>query len=235
MNFLIELQALDKEVYALTREKSGIPGQLKKIEESLEAKKIGIKQAEENLKSLQLKLKDKEVLLQQKEEQIAKLQIQLYQLKTNKEYSAMLTEIGGIKADNSLIEEDIIKLMDEIDGAKKNISQEKGLFKEEEVRAEKEKQIIDARLKEVESGLSELHVKRSAIIPHVDKHILVRYEKVLKNKDGLALVPVEGGACGGCHMNLPPQVISDVRLKEDIIVCGSCLRILYIEDNVEIN
>lgn len=232
---LIELQVVDGEIYALNREKIELPEQIKAIEKSLEDEKVSIKQAEENLKALQIKLKDKEVSLQQKEEQIKKLQIQLYQLKTNKEYSAMLTEIEGIKADDSIIEEEILKLMDEIDAAKKKVSQEKQLFKAEEEKAQKEKTTIDARLKEIDVRLLELSAKREKLLPNIEKQVLARYERVLENKDGLAMVPVEDGACGGCHMNLPPQVISEVKVREDIVTCGSCLRILYIGDDVEIS
>jgi len=235
IGLLIDLQALDTQIYALNRESSSIPGRLKSIDDMLESKKAGIKQAEENLKRDQLKLKEKEVSLQQKEEQIKKLQGQLYTLKTNKEYSTMLTEIGGIKADNSLMEEDIIKFMDEIELARKKISEEKELFKAEELKAQKDKEDIDSKAKEIEAALSGLNEKRNGIAPNIEKQVISRYEKILKNKDGLAIVPVENGSCGGCHMSLPPQVISDVKLREDIIICGSCLRIFYIEDNVEIS
>lgn len=235
IGLLIGLQAIDSQIYALSREKAYMPGRLKSIDEMLESKKAGIKQAEEDLKNIQVKLKEKEVSLQQKEDQIKKLQTQLYALKTNKEYSTMLTEIEGIKADNSLTEEAIIKFMDEIDLAKKKILKEKELFKAEEADVQKEKEKINARAGEIDSGLSELNEKRNSIVPDIEKKVISRYEKILKNKDGLAIVHIEDGSCGGCHMNLPPQVISDVKLREDIIICDSCLRILYIEDNVEIN
>ena len=235
IGFLIELQAIDWEIYVFNREKEDMPSRIKAIEDKLENEKIGIKEAEDALKNLQVKLKEKEVSLQQKEDEIKKLQTQLYQLKTNKEYSTMLTEIEGIKADNSLIEEEIIKFMDEIESAKKKIVTAKELFKEEEVTSQKEKDSIDKRAKEIESKLLELLAKRGKITPNIEKQIMARYERVLKNRDGLAMVRIEGGSCGGCHMNLPPQVISDVKLREDIIVCGSCSRILYIDDNVEIN
>lgn len=232
---LIDLQAIDSQIYALNKEKASFTERLKSIDEKLESKKTGIKQAEDSLKNLQLKLKEKEVSLQQKEEQIKKLQGQLYALKTNKEYSTMLTEIEGIKADNSLLEEDIIKFMDEIELAKKKILEEKELFKAEEANAQKDKEGINLKAREIEAALSGLNEKRSIIASNIEKQVISKYEKTLKNKDGLAIVPVKSGSCGGCHMSLPPQVISDVKLREDIIICGSCLRILYIEDNVEIN
>ena len=232
---LIKLQVLDKELYLLEAEKKDIPEKIKAMDEALESKKTGIKNAEDDLKILQVKLKDNEVSLQQKEEQIKKLELQLYQLKSNKEYTTMLSEIAGVKADNSLIEEEIIKLMDSTEAAKKKILGEKGLFKKEEESAEKEKSVIKNRLKEIGERFSQLSLQRQDITPNIEKQTLARYEKVLKNREGLAIVPIEAAVCGGCHINLPPQVLSEAKLREDIIICGSCSRILYINDNVEIN
>ena len=235
IEFLIKLQVLDKELYALNSEKKDIPLKIKTIDEALESKKQGIKQAEADLKGLQVRLKDREVALQQKEDQVKKLQLQLYQLKSNKEYSAMLAEIGGFKADNSLVEEEILRLMDDIDAAKRKLIGEKEGFAREGVDADKRKDEIRKKEKEIDSRLSGLSDRCQGLLPNVDKQILVQYEKLLKKWGGLAIVPVQEGACGGCHMNLPPQVVSEAKLKEDIIVCGSCSRILYIDDNVEIN
>jgi len=235
IGFLIGLQVIDREIYSLNREKKEMPARIKTIDETLASKKTGIKQAEEDLKSLQVKLKDREVSLQQKEDQIKKLQLQLYQLKSNKDYSAMLTEIEGVKADNSLMEEEIIKLMDEIEAARKKIAEEKELFKKEEVNSQKEKETIKARGKEVDSRLSDLSSQRENVVPDIEKQILARYERVLENREGLAIVAVDDGACSGCHMNLPSQVVSEAKIKESIVVCGSCSRILYVEDSVEIN
>lgn len=232
---LIELQVLDGEIYALNSEKAMIPSYLSDIEATLESKRTGIKNAEDNLKNLQLKVKEKEISLQQKEEQIKKLQGQLYQLKTNKDYSAMTAEIGGIKADNSLIEEELIKLIDEVDMAKKKIAEEKELFQQEDGKAKIEKDRVNARAKEMEDRLAKLDSERQKIVPKVERQLLAAYERVLKNRDGLAVVQVEGDSCGGCNMILPPQVINDVKLRIDVVVCGSCSRILYMDENAEVN
>ncbi|MFH1782994.1 MAG: C4-type zinc ribbon domain-containing protein [Candidatus Omnitrophota bacterium] len=232
---LKELQIIDGEIFSLNREKEAIPLEIKEMESKLEGKKIGIKQAEDDLKNLQVKLKEKDVTLQQKEDEIKKLDGQLSQLKTNKEYSTMLREIESIKADNSLIEEEMLKAMDLIDEGKKKVSEEKELFKKEEEVFRKRKEVVLSREKEIGYLLKGLDSKRSEIIPNIESIILKNYEKILNSKDGLAIVPVVGGACGGCHMNLPPQVVSEAKLKESIVICGSCTRILYVDDDVEIN
>ncbi|MFH1478528.1 MAG: C4-type zinc ribbon domain-containing protein [Candidatus Omnitrophota bacterium] len=232
---LKELQVLDLEIYELKSEKEKTPKFIKDIETSLESKKEGIKKADDDLRSLQIKLKEKEITLQQKEGQIKKLDSQLSQIKTNKEYSAMLREIEGIKADNSLIEEDILKTMDAIDASKKNVLEEKELFKKEEEDFKVKKEEVFKRDKEIDAKLKELLSRREVIAPNVESVILKHYEKVLDNRGGLAIVCVENGSCGGCHMNLPPQVVSEAKIKENIVSCGSCSRILYIDDDVEID
>ena len=61
----------------------------------------------------------------------------------------------------------------------------------------------------------------------IDPRVLANYEKILDAKDGLAMVPIVEDTCGGCHMQLPPQVINEIRLKNEIIYCQICSRILY--------
>ena len=68
------------------------------------------------------------------------------------------------------------------------------------------------------------------MVQKVEKEFLVKYERLIKSKEALAMVSIEGDACGGCNINLPPQVINEVKLKQDLIFCGSCARILYSEE-----
>ena len=63
--------------------------------------------------------------------------------------------------------------------------------------------------------------------PNIDARLLSQYERILKSREGLALVPVMNNACGGCHMGLPPQVVNETQQHEKWIVCESCARILY--------
>jgi predicted nucleic acid-binding Zn-ribbon protein len=166
-----------------------------------------------------------------KEENIKSLQSKLYTLKTNKEYSAMLTEINGVKMDKSLLEEDILKIFEEQDMLKKELDQKQIELKEEEKKFEQDKQRILTRLKEVEALIQVLEAKRSMSEKEVDTKILFQYNKILKGKDGLALVQVRDDSCQGCFMNVPPQVINEIKMNDRLIFCEMCARILYIQDD----
>ncbi len=187
---------------------------------------------EEKDKALVLKRKEKEIDLASKEENIRKLNGQLSSLKTNKEYQAMLSQIASLKTDNSVLEEDILKIMDEQDVLKKDIAKEKSYLSEEERKFQEEKKKVDERLKEMEFRISDLTAKRGRITPSIDKRAFTQYERILKGKNGLALVRVKDDACQGCFIAVTPQVVNEIKMQDKIITCESCARILYLEEDL---
>jgi len=230
---LVELQEIDKGIFALTKEKTDHPRLLGELAKEFDIKKANLKSLEETKQKLQLKQKEKEGDLASKEENIKKTQSQLGQLKTNKEYQAKLTEIESLKADKSLIEEETLKLMDNVDAMKIDVEKEKKSLETEEKSYNEKKGIAINRAKEVEILLSGLDGKRKILISGIDKKILARYEHILHGKDGLAIVKVDHNSCAGCFMHVPPQVENEIRMHENIITCESCARILYLQEDVQ--
>jgi len=230
MKLLVELQALDSRIYRLEDEIEAIPEGIKKAEDIFNGKSAELKRLEEELKALQLKRKEKEGELESKEGTIKKYQTQMYQVKTNKEYTALQEEIGRVRADNSLIEEDIINILDKAEEENKKIQKEKDFLKTEEARLGEEKKVLTAEADKIKLELEGLKQQRSELVQKVDKHILPRYDRIIKSKAGLAVVPVINDACQGCHRVLPPQVVNEVRMKTNLIFCDNCARIIYIEE-----
>ncbi|MFH1692329.1 MAG: C4-type zinc ribbon domain-containing protein [Candidatus Omnitrophota bacterium] len=228
---LVNLQKIDKKVFELNREKSNQPKILAEIEAAFEAKKAELKSLESNKQKLQLSQKEKEGELAAKDENIKKSHAQLSQLKTNKEYQTKLTEIAGFKADMSLIEEDILKLMDEIDSAKKAIESEKQNLLNEEKKFIDEKNLIANKIKQIEDELSNIMVERKILADSVDKNILAQYEHILHGKDGLALVKAKDNSCQGCYLKIPHQIINEIKMHERLITCVSCARILFLDED----
>lgn len=227
---LIKLQDVDKQIYDYSQKLNNYPVILETIKNDLEEKKKHLNAAEDNLKKTQLKQKDKEGALALKEAEIVKHQGQLFALKTNKEYNAKLSEIAGVKADKSKLEEEILLIFDEIDAAKKSVDNEKKIFCEEEARSGQEKKKIEDEIKLLEAKIKDLEGKRKQELDQVDSKILAIYEKILKNKEGLAIVPVRNFACQGCFMNVTPQTVNEINMHQRLVTCEMCARILYVEE-----
>lgn len=234
LNMLIKLQALDNQLYRLRKDRAAKPKLIEGLEARRNEEQAAVKEIEEKIKANQLKRKEKEMDLQSKEENVKKLSNQLYQMKTNKEYQTMQHEIEGNKADNSLLEDEILGFMDEADSLNKELTREKELFVDAEKHLNEDRKKIESEIAVIDSEIANFESQRKELTAQVDKRVLSHYEKVLANREGLALVAVRNHACQGCFMNLPPQVINEIRMKDKVVSCESCARILYIENDADV-
>lgn len=229
---LKQLQVVDGEIYRLRKQEQEKPRELERLAAEVAAQDAKVKAAEDRMRTLQLAQKEREVELQTREANVKKLQGQLFQLKTNREYATMQHEISTTKADNSLLEEEVLKLFDAIDQAKQVRQEEQQRLAKEQERLQAERTRIERELNEIRDRVAQLERERQGMAVHVTPDWLAVYQRVLQVREGLALVPVMASACGGCHRRLPPQVINEVYLKAKLVMCESCSRILYFDDAV---
>ena len=230
LEILKRLQAVDGELFRLRKAQEEKPRELEQAAAKAAAQEAQLKAAEERLKTLQLSQKEQDMELQTREANVRKLQGQLFQVKTNKEYTAMQREIDTLKADNSLLEETILKTFDAIDQALKDRQREQSLVAQEQARLRIERERIERELATIGEQIAQLERTRQTLLPDVPPQALATYERVLDIREGLALVPLLNDSCGGCHRRLPPQVINQVYLKADLITCENCNRILYFDE-----
>jgi predicted nucleic acid-binding Zn-ribbon protein len=227
---LVKLQELDSEIFDLRSKKETFPARLKEMDDSLESKKTGAKTAEDELKKLQVAKSEKETEMQAKEDQIRKHEGDLFQIKNNKEYTALKQEIESIKADVSLLEDAIITLLDQIEAAQSRCEEEKKLFEAEKQSTDKEKESIKSEEKVLDQRLSELSAKRAEFLKEVDANILPRYQRILENRGKVAITKIDGEFCGECNMTLRPQIINEAQLRKNLVFCENCGRMLYVEE-----
>lgn len=232
MKNLVELQKLDAEFYQYKRDLKEKPEKIEALKVAFEGKKATCHALEEELKVKLLARKEREVDLQAKEADIVKANAQLSQLKTNKDYKAKLTEIENIKADKSLIEEKILILYDEADAINAKLQKEKDTLAGEEKNFLAEKSKIEKEVKELDEKAKALEARRKEKAKDINPRLLTQYERILKGKEGLAIVPVINNSCGGCYMNVPAQVVNEIKKHEELVSCEFCARILYTEEDL---
>ena len=232
IKMLVELQKLYFDIYSYKRDLTEKPAKIDELKAQFEQKKAALKQFEEKLKGIQVNQKSYELDLKQKEDLIIKADQATSLLRTNKEYQAKLYEIESLKADKSIIEEKILLLFDEIEDVRKKIEHEKMIVAQEEKQYLQQKQAVDHEMAVLQDRMKVLESQRNQLIPAVHPDYLRRYDRILQNKDGLAIVPVKNHACGGCFMNVTEQLLNQMKMHEQIISCDMCARILYSEDDL---
>ncbi|HLD69916.1 MAG TPA: C4-type zinc ribbon domain-containing protein [Candidatus Omnitrophota bacterium] len=229
IDLLKKIQVFDRESYLNQEALNNFPAQIAAVKQEFEKEKNRLMDLENALKKAQLNLKEKEGQLATKEANVKKLDGQLGQVKTNKEYSALQQEIASLKADNSILEEQIIKLMDEVEAANHEVKTERERLKQvEKEYLAKENQIAQDG-KAFEQSIQNLKKQRDEIIGQIPEDIRSLYDLVIQKKQGIALARINGENCGACQIKLRPQILNQVLLAEELIVCENCSRILYFE------
>jgi len=228
---LIELQVMDEEIFRFRRELRDKPVELEALKEEFETKKGTLKVLEDKLKSIQVAQKELELDLKSKEDGITKADGSLSLLKTNKEYQARLLEIENLKADKSIVEEKILLGYDQVDAAKKAMEAEKAVVAQYEKDYTAKKKQVDDDVAVITDQLKVKESQRVRIAPEVRPDYLSRYERILKNKDGMGIAMVVDQTCRGCFMHLTEQALNELKKYEQIISCDQCARILYLPED----
>ena len=229
---IVELQKIDAQIYELRDQLKEQPAVLGELKEKFEARRGALLGLEEKLKAVQVHRREQELELKTKEEEIVKANAQLSQIKTNKEYSAKIAEIEHIKADKSIIEEKILLAFDEGDQVSSEVEQEKSKFVQEEKSYLAKRKEVEDEVKVIEDRIRVLESQHKQGVEGIDPEFLNRYERILKNKGGIAIVPVLGNTCGGCYMNVTHQQINTLKMNDQLVFCEMCARIIYIEDGL---
>lgn len=232
---LAGLQQLDREIQALENQKENVPLKVAHFQDEVRASEDILQGVMSEREQVRKERRHKERELESNNEQVKKYQAQLYEVKTNKEYSALLEEINNIKKNNSVLEDKIISLMEKTEEIE-------AVAKEKQVQLdEKKKELAAAELKGnnelvlIEERLQQKGEERKSVVQKVEGDLLTQYERIRKGRNGIAFVPVRDNSCQGCHMELPPQVISELMKGDAIVTCESCARLLYWEKQVSEN
>ncbi|NTV29595.1 MAG: hypothetical protein HGA80_05900, partial [Candidatus Omnitrophica bacterium] len=208
------------------------PAQCELLKAAYEKKKARLSQLESKALELERARKALELDLKSKEQSIVTANAQLMTLRTNKEYQTKLFEIENMKADKSVLEEDILRSMESSEKVAQEIAQEKQFLAEEEKKYLAEKEKVDVVIAALQDKASALESRRREALIGIDKKILEIYDRVVENRGGIALVPVSGNSCGGCFMHMPPQVINKIKMYSEIVRCEMCTRFLYLQDEL---
>ena len=225
---LIDLQAYDSKIATLETEAARLPKQIEAIQASLaEARKTvdAFKtKIDQTRKELRAKEKDLEVHAAKR----AKEEARLYEVKTNREYSAVLLEIEEIKQIKGKTEEEILALMEMQERLAVDVKEAEARLKTREEQARQDEGVVRAKLARVEEELAVVRVERASRARELPAGLLGSYDRIMKARGGTAVASVDAASiCGGCRMSIRPQALLELRSATGLMTCESCGRYLY--------
>ncbi|HUT58425.1 MAG TPA: C4-type zinc ribbon domain-containing protein [Phycisphaerae bacterium] len=182
-----------------------------------------------------------ELDLRQREEDVAKHRNALNTARTNKEYATILTHINTLKADNSKLEEHILRIMQEVDVLKVDTGKLAEQVKGEESRLDEVRRVSADEIGKLDVMVENLAAQRGQAAQAVPSEALGVFDRIAEKHDGdaMAVIQVHGKrpphdyVCGGCYMALNAEHVNALRVRDEIRTCDNCGRILYLEPQAE--
>ncbi|HEX2438051.1 MAG TPA: C4-type zinc ribbon domain-containing protein [Methylomirabilota bacterium] len=226
---LIELQTYDARITVLEAEAARLPKQIEAIQASLAEAQKQVETVKVRLDATRKELRGKEKDLEVISAKRSKLEARLYEVKTNKEYSAALLEIEESKQEKAKTEEEILGLMELQERLNVEIREVESRLKSRSEQAATDEGVVRKRLAAVEQDLGGVRSERNDRAKGLPPGLLADYEKLLRARNGVAVAAVNASAfCGGCRVSIRPQAIQELRSAvTPMMRCESCGRYLY--------
>ena len=225
---LIDLQGVDTRIAAHEAEAARLPKEIAAIHAAIETAKKDVEATRARLDAAKKEQRGREKDLEVVQAKRSKTEGRLYEVKTNKEYSAVLAEIEEIKQEKARVEEEILALMETQERLTADIRESESRFKAREGEGKQEEAALQEKLRGVQADLALVRTERGELAKQLPANVLADYDKLLKARGGLALAQViKPNLCGGCRMTVTPQRLQELRAQTALLPCESCGRYLY--------
>ena len=223
---LVKLQDYDNRLHDLTLRKGDLPQMIESLDDDLQHKRETSSELKEKTDNLQKDRKMFEQEAQASKAQLKKYEEQLYSVQNNKEYDAISLEIDTKKAEIEGLENKIIQTLESEEALKKELSELEGDMGDLDSQLSENREQLDEIDQQTKTEEARLVTERDKLAKKLDDRHLRQYQRIQKAKNGLAVVPISKGSCGGCFSAIPPQRIVEIRNAERLFSCENCGRIL---------
>jgi predicted nucleic acid-binding Zn-ribbon protein len=224
---LIRLQHLETAAEEARRKIAEYPERVHVLDARLQAARDLLMAVKGRLTTAQEKRRAEEKEVAAVQTRLARYKDQLLEVKTNREYQAMLHEIETAQNEIRKREDHILEIMLESDDLSAAVKKSDAELKASEKEIASERQMLDQEMTRLKAELERTGAEREKLASQIDRGALGIFEQVARSRRGVGVAEARNGLCTICHVRLRPQVFNEIRRNASIIQCDSCQRILY--------
>jgi predicted nucleic acid-binding Zn-ribbon protein len=233
IEILASLQNVDREIKDHAGRKQDLLSEIESKDRQIQAKKREIETLTAAFTDKEKLRLEKDRIFQDEGKKTMDKRMRMNRIKNAKELQALQREIEQLKQHNGELEENLIILMEEIDGIKAQIQAKEAEMTAMQDEWQEKQQELKVQITGIDQAVSEAASRRQRIASQVAGELISRYELIFARRGGTAVVEVAGGICQGCYMNIPPQFLNEIIKSEKLNLCPSCQRILYLKPSSE--
>ena len=225
------IQSIDTKFDDIRREKEETPKEIEKLKEGLDLLDNAVEQNLSTVEELKKERRKVERELEEIDLKLKKSKLRLNEVKSNREYQAVLKEIEDLKDLTFQKEETVIKWMEEIEIQEKKCADNTVRREESQEEYKSKEKAFSQRIRELDKEVQSLNEKRVELSPNLDEDLLRRYNGLRSHLKGRVVVPVIDGVCQECHLGIPPQQYNELIKGDSMQSCPHCSRIIYWGDD----
>lgn len=231
---LYRLQHFDSLVDKIRTQRGELPLEVQDLEDEVAGLETRMNKLAEDLKEAETSVSDKNNFIKDAKANIKKYEAQQSKVRNNREFDSLSKEVEFQNLEIQLAEKRIKEGKFAIETKTATVEESKKLYSERKKDLDLKKKELDDIIAETEKEEKDLTKKSETSAKQIEERLLKAYKRIRGNaRNGLAVVVVERGSCGGCFNAIPPQRQLDIASHKKIIVCEHCGRILVDEYVVE--
>ncbi len=224
---LYQLQTMLSEIDKIKTLRGELPLEVQDLEDEIVGLSTRIEKNKAEIAELTKAVSENKISMESSKATIAKYKEQQDNVRNNREYDALNKEIEFKSLEIELNEKRIREFTNSMNAKSEEMERNLALIAEKRQELEIKKTELDEIISETRLEEEKLREKSKNLEITIDPRLLLSFKRIRKNtRNGLGIVYVERGACGGCFNKIPPQRQLDIRLRKKIIVCEYCGRII---------
>jgi hypothetical protein len=227
INSLIQLQEIDSQLMDLEELQGDLPSKVEDLSSRLEEFSFSIHSAKARITEIDSEIRQLEGHESDRRTKVVKLKDQLYLVKTNREYDALMSEIDHLEEEIDTEENRELDLMQEKEQLEEQLKFDESQIGELEIELKTQAGELEKRVASSKEQETLLFQEREKIIPTINSRFMSIYDRIRQAKNGIAVVPIVDHNCGGCHLRITSQHEAEIRNGEGVYQCSSCRRILH--------
>jgi uncharacterized protein len=225
-----------REIHRLQRHAKDLQGRIEQQPRMLKAQQTTVARQEqalhegqETIKHLKVTTHEKEVSLKTLNQQIAKHEKQLNEAASKKEYDALKSEIATGRNDVRRLEDEILDIMADTEERLAQLPQLNKAVQQAHDDLGQFERDSQARLRDLNEQIQLVQQQLADIEATLPIELRANYDRLVKARGEDALAAVVGRTCQACYTEITAQQSNEL-LREHLVACKSCGRLLYIAE-----
>lgn len=226
---LKSLQSVDTDVRSLAAERDVLSSRLDQLVALHQRGTAELEEKRAKLADVESFYRDKNSQLKADLDKASRAKAKLSAVKNTREHQAARNEMEALQRSNAQQEEEIIKLLEAVEGYKSGIAEDEKRLNTLAKELEKSRKENAGQIDALTAKITAIESKKAKVCESLPKGLLRKYLRTLEARDGVAVVEVIDGTCLGCNIQIPPQKYIELMRMESLMNCPNCQRFIFVD------